>query len=353
MQVFSLFSGIGGFDLALQKLGHQIVGACEIDSHARQIYARHFSGVRIWTDAQQINPVELPDFQILCAGFPCQAFSVAGKGLGFQDERGNLFFEIARIASEKKPQYMFLENVKNLLSHDEGRTFATIINTLDEMGYDVEWQLFNSKYFVPQNRERVFIIGHLRGKSRQKIFPLGDFGSEDDSKELRQIGNIDTKGHNSIWGRIYDPNGIASNLVANGGGLGAKTGLYGIVNDRGQLRKVENSTNIDANYWKGLDNHAQRTAICVPVLTPDREKKRQNGRRFKEDGDPSFTLTVQDTHGIYNGISIRRLTPLECERLQGFPDGWTDGLSDTQRYKCLGNAVTVPVVEFIAKNFEV
>lgn len=347
MKCFSLFSGIGGFDLALQNKGHEMVGACEIDKYARLIYRKHFPNVPLWEDATKIKPEELPDFDLLCAGFPCQAFSLAGRRLGFEDTRGTLFYEIARIAREKRPIYLFLENVKGLLYHDEGRTFTTIIQVFYELGYDIEWQVINSKYFVPQNRERVFIIGHLRGKSRQKIFPLGDFCSEDDSKKLRQIGNIDTKGHNSLWGRVYDPNGIASNLVANGGGLGAKTGLYGIVNDRGQLRKVENSTNIDANYWKGLDNHAQLTAICVPVLTPDREKKRQNGRRFKEDGDPSFTLTAQDIHGIYNGMSIRRLTPLECERLQGFPDGWTEGVSDTQRYKQLGNAVTVLVIEFI------
>jgi len=328
MKCFSLFSGIGGFDLALQRLGHKVVGSCEIDKHARLIYRKHFPNVPLWEDATKINPEELPDFELLCAGFPCQAFSVAGKGLGFKDRRGNLFFEIARIAKEKRPQYLFLENVKNLLSHDNGRTFATIINTLDEMGYDVEWQMLNSKYFVPQNRERVFIIGHLRGKSRQKIFPLGDFCSEDDSKELKQIGNIDINGHNSLLG-----------------------GVYGIVNDRGKLRKVENSTNIDANYWKGFDNHAERTGICIPVLTPEWKEKLQNGRRFKEDREPSFTLAAKGLHGVYNGTSIRRLTPLECERLQGFPDNWTEGVSDSQRYKCLGNAVTVSVIEYIAKNF--
>ena len=276
MKCFSLFSGIGGFDLALRNQGHEITGACEIDRYARSVYAKQFPGVKIWKNATKINPQELPDFEILCAGFPCQAFSIAGKRRGFDDTRGSLFFEIARIAKEKLPSILFLENVKGLLSHDKGQTFLTIIRTLDELGYDVQWQIINSKYFVPQNRERVFIIGNLRGKRSRKIFP---------------IGNHDTE----------------------------------------------------------IKRNGKKNMIAIPVLTPDRIKKRQNGRRFKTNGEESFTLTAQDKHGIFDGTRIRRLTPLECERLQGFPDNWTKGISDTQRYKCVGNAVTVPVVEFIVK----
>ena len=301
-----MFSGIGGFDLAFRNQGHEIVGACEIDEYARRIYRKQFPGVTIHNDATNLHPQSLPSFDVLCAGFPCQSFSIAGQRRGFDDTRGSLFFEIARVAKEKKPSFLLLENVKGLLSHDKGQTFRTIIRTLDEVGYDVEWQLLNSKYFVPQNRERVFIIGHLRGKRTRQVFPLGDFDEISDKKKLRkeelsrsrshssaidanyykgpdgkrtlvQVGNIDTKGHNSLWGRVYDPEGIAPNLNANGGGLGAKTGLY----------------SIDSR--------------------------------------------------------IRKLTPTECERLQGFPDGWTQGVSDTQRYRQMGNAVTVPVVEYIAK----
>jgi len=276
LKCFSLFSGIGGFDLALRNQGHKIIGACEIDKYARSVYAKQFPGVKIWENATKLNPKELPDFEILCAGFPCQAFSVAGKRQGFNDTRGSLFFEIARIAKEKRPSILFLENVKGLLSHDKGQTFLTIIRTLDEMGYNVQWQIINSKYFVPQNRERVFIVGNLRDKHTRKIFP---------------IGNHDTE----------------------------------------------------------IKRNGKKNMIAIPVLTPDRIKKRQNGRRFKTNGEESFTLTAQDKHGIFDGTRIRRLTPLECERLQGFPDNWTKGISDSQRYKCVGNAVTVPVVEFIAK----
>ena len=352
MKCFSLFSGIGGFDLAMRNLGHETVGACEIDKYARSVYAKNFPGVPIWEDATKINPKEIPDFEILCAGFPCQAFSIAGKRRGFDDTRGSLFFEIARIVKEKKPSYLLLENVKGLLSHDKGETFRTIIRTLDEVGYDVQWQIINSKYFVPQNRERVFIVGYLRGKGRRKILPIGNYdtkvGGENNLKQLNDTPH-DT-------GRIYHPDGLARSLRANSGGMGSKTGLYAVVNDHGTLKEKEISNNLHPNYWKGMDNHAQRTMITVPVLTPDRLEKRQNGRRFKENGDVSFTLTAQDKHGIFNGTRIRRLTPKECETLQGFPDNFTkygensEEISDTQRYKMCGNAVTVPVVQYIMEN---
>lgn len=138
MKCFSVFSGIGGFDLAAQRLGMEIVGACEIDRYARSIYARHFPRVPIYEDATKINPNDLPDFDILCAGFPCQAFSLAGKRLGFEESRGTLFFEVARIAKQKRPRLLLLENVKGLLSHDRGKTFAVILATLDELGYDAQ-----------------------------------------------------------------------------------------------------------------------------------------------------------------------------------------------------------------------
>jgi DNA (cytosine-5)-methyltransferase 1 len=186
-----MFTGIGGFDLALKRKGHDIVGACEIDKYARQIYARHFPHVPIHQDATKINPKELPDFDILPAGFPCQAFSVAGKRLGFEDMRGTLFHEIARVAREKRPRYLLLENVPGLKFHDKGRTFETILTILDELGYDAEWQSINSKHFVPQNRERIFIIGHLRGEHTRQVFPLGDCGpgNPNPSKKQKEKGN--------------------------------------------------------------------------------------------------------------------------------------------------------------------
>ena len=214
MKYFSMFSGIGGFENGIEKavdrhrkrreaLGCQIcgegnspnsdsgqmshrlpdsssgswecVGFSEIDKPAIKTYLRHYPNHKNFGDATKINPSDLPDFDMLCGGFPCQSFSIAGKRQGFQDTRGTLFHEILRIIKVKQPRLLFLENVKGLLSADDGWCFATIISSLDELGYNVEWQILNSKNFgVPQNRERVFIIGHLRTKPSRQIFPLGE-----------------------------------------------------------------------------------------------------------------------------------------------------------------------------------
>ena len=149
------------------------IGYSEIDKYAVQVYQSHFPEHKNYGDIKSIDVAELPDFDLLVGGFPCQSFSIAGKRGGFNDTRGTLFFEITRILKSKQPRLCLLENVKGLLSHDEGRTFRTIIATLDELGYDVQWQVLNSKNFgVPQNRERVFIVGHLRGTARPQVFPF-------------------------------------------------------------------------------------------------------------------------------------------------------------------------------------
>jgi len=156
LRFYDLFSGIGGFHLGLKRKGFEYAGACEIDKYARKVYAERFSldESTIESDARRLVPESMPDFDILCAGFPCQAFSFAGKEMGFNDPRGHLFVEIARIAKRKRPEILFLENVRGLLSHDKGRTFRRILDTLYEVGYDVEWQVIDGKYFLPQSRER-------------------------------------------------------------------------------------------------------------------------------------------------------------------------------------------------------
>ncbi len=301
MKYLSLFSGIGGFELGIKQAYESIldrhkapekqqvsdsdlrggdvhagsellqgtptcIGYSEIDKYAIQIYQKHFPEHKNYGDIKLINEQELPDFDLLCGGFPCQSFSIAGKRGGFNDTRGTLFFEIARILKAKQPRLLLLENVKGLLSHDFGETFKTIIRTLDELGYDLQWQVLNSKNFgVPQNRERVFIVGHLRGTSRPEVFPITDSNPKTPEQ---LIGG-------SQGNRVYASSGTSVTLASQVGGQGAKTGLY---------------------------------------LTD---------------------------------AKIRRLTPKECERLQGFPDNWTEGISDTQRYKCCGNAVTVNVIQAI------
>ena len=157
-----------------QRATFSCVGYCDINKYAVQCYNENFGENHKPTDVTTIDWSKEPDFDLLCAGFPCQSFSIAGKRLGFDDTRGTMFFEIARCVREKQPRLLLLENVKGLLSHDQGKTFATILSTLDELGYDAEWQVLNSKdYGVPQNRERVFIVGHLRGQGGGKVFPVG------------------------------------------------------------------------------------------------------------------------------------------------------------------------------------
>lgn len=431
MRFLDLFAGIGGFRMALERQGHECVGFCEIDKFARSSYKAIYNteGEVEFHDITRVRNDEWRQFRgrvdIICGGFPCQAFSIAGKRRGFLDEtRGTLFFEVARAAQEIKPSLLLLENVKGLLSHDKGRTFRTILSTLDELGYDAEWQILNSKDFgVPQNRERVFLIGHLRGKRTRRLFPIGRESTTFDpkSKEIIIVGNTKNpttkqKGTRSV---VYHNKGLIGTLMAT--------------------------------------DYKEPKQVAIPVLTPDRLEKRQNGRRFKTDGDPMFTLTSQDrygillaghipsvreqsgrvydtnglsptlstmqgggqepkiiqrargynkggehtisptlsshswqennhikvygfynkkikdevdtltasghqgntkagTFGILDGYHIRKLTPRECWRLQGFPDWAFDRAkevnSNSQLYKQAGNSVTVNVIEAIAKQFE-
>ncbi|HFI0103542.1 TPA: DNA cytosine methyltransferase [Streptococcus suis] len=268
MKFLDLFAGIGGFRLGMEHAGHECVGFCEIDPFARKSYkAIHdtkgefeFHDITAVSD-DTIRGIGCVD--VICGGFPCQAFSIAGKRAGFEDTRGTLFFEIARFASILRPKYLFLENVTGLLNHDNGNTFETILGALDELGYDAEWQVFNSKNFgVPQNRERVFIVGHLRGAGGRAIFPFGGDGTAVDSKQskINKVGNIRKMGK-SQSGDVVSVDSLAPTLC---------------------------STTTQKDPLK----------VAIPVLTPDREGKRQNGRRFKTDGEPMFTLTAQDKHGV-------------------------------------------------------
>ena len=173
IRYFDMFAGIGGFRSGLEAVGgFECVGYCEIDPYARKAYEALYDtrGEIFYEDATKIIPEQLPDFDLICGGFPCQSFSAAGARRGFKDPRGTLFFEIARIAAVKRPKYLYLENVPGLLNHDSGRTFKVILNTLDELGYDVAWQVLNSKNFgVPQERKRVMLVGFLRGKCAGEV----------------------------------------------------------------------------------------------------------------------------------------------------------------------------------------
>ena len=208
IRYLSLFSGVGGFELGIQRamdnrpnirngledlpennsnteksqIWAECIGYSEIDKYAIETYEHNFKGHKNYGDATTINERELPDFDLLVGGFPCQAFSVAGKRYGFNDTRGTLFFDIARVLKHKRPRHLVLENVKGLLSHDRGKTFQTILGVLSDLGYDVEWQVLNAKDFgVPQNRERVFIVGHFGDECTHQVFPIRQDGGAVDT----------------------------------------------------------------------------------------------------------------------------------------------------------------------------
>ncbi|KAA9474225.1 DNA (cytosine-5-)-methyltransferase [Listeria monocytogenes] len=399
MNFLDLFAGIGGFRLGMERAGHECVGYVEIDKFARMSYQAIHDTEGEWTreDITKVTDDEWRTLRgtvdIICGGFPCQSFSIAGKRLGFEETRGTLFFEIARAAKQIQPRYLFLENVKGLLSHNKGETFATMLTALHELGYDAEWQILNSKDFgVPQNRERVFIIGHLRGERTGKVFPFGgkdttitqnDIKVMNDSKKVR-----DQLKYDSI-NRFYDVSGIAPTLdTMQGGNREPKIAVLGNINPskKGMNGEVYSSEGLAPTL---TTNKGEGTKIAIPVLTPDRPEKRQNGRRFKEDGEEMFTLTEQDKHGVaiiqkprgyneggmhkiaptlsanswqennllkQNGLRIRKLTPRECWRLQGFPDWAFDRAaevnSNSQLYKQAGNSVTENVIWKIAKLFK-
>lgn len=339
MKYISLFAGIGGFDLALDRLGHECVWANEWDKYARQIYELRFNRKIDPRDIRLVATDELPDFDLLVGGFPCQAFSIAGKRLGFEDTRGTLFFEIARIIKDKRPKYFLLENVKGLLSHDNGKTLQTILATINELGYESEWQILNSKnHGVPQNRERIFISGYIRGEPRPKIFPIRE------SNKLYSEPNENKE-------KIHK---LASTLTARQ-----------LMNWSGNfvIKQINNPT------------HSNDVMVEVPRIhnlqsrNPDRPSLTRicdcgsgklyqkchgvpagSGHISKNDGT-TYCLDTANSQGVEIDKKIRRLTEIECERLQGFPDNWTESISSTQRYKCLGNAVTVNVVYDICQGY--
>lgn len=285
----------------MEAAGHECIGYVEIDKFARKSYEAIHDTEGEWT-AHDITRVTdesirgLKGVDVICGGFPCQAFSVAGKRGGFSDTRGTLFFEIARFANILRPRYLFLENVTGLLSHDNGNTFETILGALDEIGYDAEWDVLNSKNFgVPQNRERVFIIGHLRGQRTRKVFPIGT----ENTSVIEVIGRLEGVGHDQN-SRVYGSGGVAPCLnTVSGGGQCPKVLVNATAKEITKINPSESACLLARNY-KGLGNQQSQTMVMEPVavLTPDRAEKRQNGRRFKEPGEPMFTLTSQDRHGI-------------------------------------------------------
>ena len=373
MKFLDLFAGIGGFRLGMESAGHECIGFCEIDKFARASYkAIHDTKGEI--ELHDITAVSdefirgIGRVDIICGGFPCQAFSIAGNRRGFEDTRGTLFFEIARFASILRPKYLFLENVKGLLNHENGITFETIISTLDELGYNVEWQVLNSKDFgVPQNRERVFIVGHLRGECTRRVFPLSKSGQqaasikeqysntitarygnsqgagayivESKSQKVKSIGNIHPSGK-GMNGEVYESTGLAPTLTTNKGeGVKIIQRAHGY-NQGGEhdiAPTITSNSYQENNLVKIIDFYNKITKDEVGTLT----------------SSGGGSTVRAGSFGVTDGYRIRKLTPRECWRLQGFPD-WAFGKaqkvnSNSQLYKQAGNSVTVNVIAAIAK----
>jgi DNA (cytosine-5)-methyltransferase 1 len=327
MRYFEMFAGIGGFRLGIDracserenselrvqdnehsrcnkssqpnqsKIGRDntCIGYSEINKYAIQIYENHFKGTKNYGDATRIIPEEIPDFGLLAFGWPCTDNSIAGKRKGQTvNTRSGLLSQAVRVLRTKKPNYFIAENVPGLFSVAGGRDFYKTIKMFTDSGYDCQWQVLNTRWFLPQNRKRIFFVGHLRGTCRPKVFPIG----EDDLTIKKENG----RRQRGAWSTQV---GTKKNRISS------------------------------------------QTYI---VETPQRHPLRFLGRNQKNiQGDYSFTIDASKTSGIKMGERVRYLTPTECERLQGFPDGWTEGISDTQRYKCLGNAVTVNVIQAIVE----
>ena len=420
MQFIDFFAGIGGFRKGMELAGHKCVGFCEFDKFATASYIsmhlltqkqreslekvplkkrqkeilkeEYRNGEWYANDIRRVYARDIPRADCWCFGFPCQDISVAGKQIGFKGNRSSLFFRvmylIGQLEEENKPTYLFIENVKNLLSVNGGWDFARLLVEMDRDGYDAEWQVLNSKDFgVPQNRERCFIIGHLRGRSTAKVFPVE---GTDGENSVQIVGHKDGYRRNA---QVFAPEALDT---GQGGERGHHVTLPCFIDlcyEGSQM--TEQARCLKARYYKGMANHAgQDSGIAIPVLTPDRAEKRQNGRRFKDDGEPMFTLTGQDRHGIaievkeatantldtscnqgifvqvsdelivyavwYEKlqcyIAIRKLTPKECFRLQGWADDYFEKAafvnSDSQLYKQAGNGVTVNVIFDIAKKLK-
>ena len=446
MKFLDLFAGIGGFRLGMESAGHECVGFCEIDNFARASYkAIHETRGEIELhDITTVSDESIRGFgsvDVICGGFPCQAFSIAGNRRGFEDTRGTLFFEICRFASVLRPKYLFLENVRGLLNHDGGATFETIIRTLDELGYDVEWQVLNSKNFgVPQNRERVFIIGHLRGGCTRRVFPLSKSGQqvasikeqysntittrygnsqgagayivESKSQKVRSIGNIHPSGK-GMNGEVYESTGLAPTLTTNKG-EGQKIAMpmftltaqdkHGILiagklpGNHDQNSRVYDTDGL-APTLSTMQGGGQEPKIIqrghgynqggehdiAPTLTSNSYQENNvlkiteatsQGYAEAEVGDSvnlshpnsktrrgrvgkkiANTLLTGESQGVVEpDFRIRKLTPRECWRLQGFPDWAFDKAqevnSNSQLYKQAGNSVTVNVIAAIAKELQ-
>lgn len=381
MKFIDFFSGIGGFRRGMELAGHECVGFCEFDKFAVASYtAMHtMTGIQRdyldmlpknkrvteagkeeyrhgeWyaNDIRRIFAEDIPKADCWCFGFPCQDISVTGKQLGFNGARSSLFFRVMRLMQDleekDRPTYLFIENVKNLLSVNGGTDFLKLLLALDECGYDAEWQIINSADYVPQNRERVFIIGHLRGRSTAKVFPIE---GADRENSVQIIGHREGFRGNM---QVFSPEGITEALdTGQGGGRGHYTAIpvFCDMSKSAGIQTYDNAFCLQARYNKGVCNRkGEISGVCVPVLVPGNAMSDKQGIFVQLSEQLTVYAVWYEKYQCY--IAIRKLTPRECFRLQGWSDEYFDRAelvnSDSQLYKQAGNGVTVPVIYEIAK----
>lgn len=408
IKVGSDFSGVGAFDFALKRVserkGFEVenIFACDMDKFARLSYLANHKEPNYYPENVYNREIPKESLDIYMTSPPCQSFSLAGKRKGKDSVNGVLFFNSHEFIKKNQPRFFIFENVKGLLSDDGGKTFQEWINWLggksvnglpilfkDEnaVDYHIYWRVLNSKeHGVPQNRERVFIIGIRDDKDNAFSFPKGEpltrklkdvlednvdpkyflsekmvsqlisdgFAENNSIDNIKVVGNTNPSG-NGMNGNVYDSEGICPTLSTNKGeGIKVKSATK-----RGYETATRNDSinfsvpgsetrrgRVGKEVAQTLDTSCNQ-GVCVPVLTPDRKEKRQNGRRFKDNGEEMFTITTQDRHGVFDGFKIRKLTPRECFRLQDFPDSFKFVCSNSQLYKQAGNSITVRVLEKI------
>lgn len=393
LRVGSDFSGVGAFNQALKRLGveYKEVFACDMDKFARETFIHNYGEPEYYPTNVYDRAIPSESLDVYMTSPPCQAFSLAGKRLGKDDKRGILFFNSHEFIQVNKPRFFIFENVKGLLSDDGGRTFQEWVNMLggksvngvpvlfpyeESVPYHLYWQVLNAKHHgVPQNRERVFLIGIRDDADNRFQFPR----EEHLTKRLKDVleDEVDEKyflSQKMINYISHDRNGnynlVVNREIANAMTCSMKNQQRSFQDNYIQIKSatskvyeearegdsinfsVPNSETRRGRVGKGvaqtLDTSCNQ-GVCIPVLTPDRPEKRQNGRRFKNDGEEMFTITTQDRHGIYDGVKIRRLTPRECFRLMDFPDTFTWPVSNSQAYKQAGNSIVVNVLYKILK----
>jgi DNA (cytosine-5)-methyltransferase 1 len=399
----SLFAGIGGFDLAMERAGINVVASVEWDKHAQSVLTRQFPNSKIYGDITGVTGEQLinagfdPANGIITGGFPCQDLSVAGRRAGLAGSRSGLFWEICRLLEETKAQSFILENVPGLLSSNEGRDMGTVIRALEELGYSVAWRVLDAQFYgVAQRRRRVFIVGNLgddwrtpaqilaiaessaryleqsnskrketagsvsdgiRDDSRAGNFELYDFPKESISPTLNARRAKDTMTYQEL-ARMQGFGDYQMDEIS--GALKARdykdatdlviqeanpTFFYAKSHQDVRIQGEVINT-LAATMGTGGGNTPMVHAIQNTVIGR-KDTSGPQGKGYGNEEDPMFTLDTTSPHAVATQATVRRLTPTECERLQGFPDGWTEGQADSHRYKQLGNAVAVPVVQWI------